>query len=373
MPIRSPCFIIPLVLAITLGACSSEPGKDVPPFVSMQEYLKTAYQPAAHFKLDSWTAQWTWAGHPVNTALLVPSGQQNVPVVLYLPGLGEDASAGELWRQSWADAGYAVLSVQATRDDRSLYSSTDAQAGAFRSIAMKAFADQALSVRLAEVEQVLAEARRRGQAGEAGYSALDTHRVVVAGFDLGAQTAAALAGERAPGQPRSPAWRPIAAISLSPYVPGGADPQRYAQVDVPLLAVTGLGDEDPFSWVATPEQRQNLYSHLSGTGYQLLLNNVTHAGLSGNFYKGTDGKHPEAQVDPKGGGHGGGHKHGSKPGGGAGGGELEPGFDPHQAATIATVTTAFLDATVKQSAAAQQWLTQQAPGWLAEQGRLMHK
>lgn len=373
MPICNPRLFITLAFISALSACSNEPDKNVPPFVSMQEYLKTAYQPATHFKFEGWTAQWAWAGNQVNTALLVPSGQRNVPVVLYLPGLGEDASAGELWRQSWADAGYAVLSVQATRDDHSLYSSTDAQAGAFRNMAMKAFGDKALNTRLEEVQQVLAEAQRRGQAGEAGFSALDTHRVVVAGYDLGAQTAAALAGERAPGQPRSTALRPMAAISLSPYVPGGADFQRYAQVDVPLLAVTGVGDEDPFSWIETPEQRQNLYTHLSGSGYQLLLNDVTHAGLSGNFFKAADGKHApanrgESQERNK---PGGGHRHGGKPGGG--GGEVEPGFDPHQAATIATVSTAFLDATVKQSATAQQWLTQQAPGWLAEQGRLMHK
>ncbi|MDE1165319.1 MAG: hypothetical protein PW845_07980 [Pseudomonas sp.] len=48
-------------------------------------------------------------------------------------------------------------------------------------------------------------------------------------------------------------------------------------------------------------------------------------------------------------------------------------FDRRQAASVAAVSTAFLDATVKHSAPAQQWLTQQAPQWLGTDNRLVHK
>jgi hypothetical protein len=367
-------FVRPLLLGVALaalGACSSTSDKQAPTFVSIQEYLKTAYQPGEHYKLDGFTTHWAWGSHQVNVSLLLPSGQKNLPLILYLPGLGEGVGKGELWRQSWADAGYGVLTLQASRDDHSIYNSADAQDGAFRMIAQKAFSDAALSARVQEVDWVLSEVRRRGLAGEAGFSALDTQRVVVAGFDLGAQTAAALAGERTPGQPRAVNWRPQAAILLSPYVEGGADPARFGQIDTPLLSVTGPQDEDTFSWVATAGQRLDLFNGLGASGgYQLTLADVTHQGLSGSTSTlesdegsppapaktgGRGGKHPHAQAKAQT------RKH------------ADPVFDRRQAASVAAVSTAFLDARVKQSSTAQQWLTQQAPQWLGPQDRLAQK
>ncbi|MDE1165318.1 MAG: alpha/beta hydrolase [Pseudomonas sp.] len=313
MPVFPSRLLRPLLLGValaSLAACSSDPDKDAPTFVSVQDYLKTAYQPTQHFTFDGSSTRWAWGTHQVDVSLLVPSGQKNLPVILYLPGLGEGVDDGVLWRQSWADAGYAVLTVQALRDDHSIYDSADAQAGAFRMIAAKAFDPAALNERVVEVDRVLTEVRRRGKAGEAGYNALDLDRLVVAGYDLGAQTAAALAGEHAPDKARAVTWKPQAAILLSPYVPGGADPARFAQIDTPLLSVTGPQDEDTFSWVATARQRLALYQNLSVPGsYQLTLDEANHKGLSGTIAKAEGGKgsKPERPKGdgPQGGGPGG--------------------------------------------------------------------
>jgi hypothetical protein len=369
MPAPTVRLALPVLLGLTLalGACSSQPDKNEPPFISTQTYLKSAYTAPQHFKFASYDTRWAWgtdaAGkHEVDISLLVPEGTKNVPVVIYLPGLGENASGGELWRQTWADAGYAVLSVQATRDNATIYNSSNARDGAFRTIAANAFADAPAANRVAEIVRILGEARRRGQAGEAGFAALDTSKVAVAGFDLGAQTAAALAGERQPGQPRSVDWKPLATILLSPYVPGGVDDRRYSQIDTPLLAVTGPMDEDPFSWIASAQQRFGLFRGLSHNGYQLTLNDATHSVLSGNIAKidKVDKKPFSGGDDPSGA-----ERRPSRP--------ANPGFDARQAGSVAAVTIAFLDAQLKQSATAQEWLDNKAQNWLAPVGGLQRK
>lgn len=369
MPAPITRFALPVLigLTLTLGACSSQPDKDEPPFISTQTYLKSAYTAPQHFKFTPYETRWAWSDdatgkHEVDISLLVPEGSKNVPVILYLPGLGESANGGELWRQTWADAGYAVLSIQATRDNASIYTTSNARDGAFRTIAANAFADASAANRVMEVDRILSEARRRGQAGEAGFAALDTRTVAVAGFDLGAQTAAALSGERQPGQPRPVDWKPFATLLLSPYVPGGVDDRRYSQIDTPLLAVTGPLDEDPFSWVASAQQRFGLFRGLSHDGYQLTLNDATHRVLSGTLAK-VDKREqkPRAGEDQASGAA-------RRPGRAA-----NPGFDARQAGSVAAVTIAFLDARVKQSATAQQWLDDKAQTWLAPVGSLQRK
>lgn len=360
MPATTARFVFPLLIGVSLAlsACSSQPDKDAPPFISTQNYLKSAYSAPTHYKFTGYDTRWAWGKHEVDVSLLVPEGQSNVPVIIYLPGLGEGANGGELWRQTWADAGYAVLSVQATRDNPSIYNSSNARDGAFRTIAANAFADTAARNRVEEVDRVLAEARRRAAAGEPGFAALNTQKVAVAGFDLGAQTAAALAGERAPGQARAVDWKPVATLLLSPYVPGGADTRRYSQIDSPLLAITGPLDEDPFSWVASAQQRVNLFGALPGDGYQLLLDDATHLVLSG-----TIAKVDKTEKKPR-----------SEEGGGPRPGRpANPGFDARQAGSVAAVTIAFFDAKVKQSAGAQQWLDDKAAAWLEPVGKLQHK
>ncbi|MGC1332028.1 alpha/beta hydrolase, partial [Pseudomonas sp.] len=352
LPFSLSRLVRPLALGValaslaSLAACAGAPPADDDGMVSLQEYLKTAYNPGQSNKLDGWATRWAWGTHQVNLSLLVPAGHKNVPLVVYLPGLGEDDSAGQLWRQSWANAGYAVLTVQPTRYDSSVYKSADAQAGAFRGIAANSYANAALQDRAAEVVTVLAEVRRRGLAGEAGFSAVDVQHTVVAGYDLGAQTAAALAGERDPGQVRLTEWRPMGVIVLSPYVAAGADPARFAQVDTPVLSVTGPLDEDPFSWVASAQQRFAFFDGLGGHGaYQLRLQDASHKDLSGTVAHAEGGKPGQAKGER----HHGGGPEGGGPGGGGPGGEgrsagkpMDLGVDRRQAASVAAVSTAWL-------------------------------
>ncbi|MFD1691668.1 alpha/beta hydrolase [Azotobacter chroococcum] len=238
-------LFLPLAVGTALAACAGRPEPPGPPGEGFERHLEGAYRPPARLPVRGWDAEWQVAGQAVEVSWLAPEQAKGAPLILYLPGLGEGSRAGVQWRRAWAEAGYAVLSVQPQSYGRAVYSRPEAQAGVFRSLAQRSFADQALAARIAVLEQVLAELRSRAQAGEPSLAGVDWQTLAVAGFDLGAQTAAALAGERSAGAAAPVGWRPKAAILLSPYVAEESEDGRFGRIGTPLLAVTGPRDEDP--------------------------------------------------------------------------------------------------------------------------------
>ena len=81
-------------------------------------------------------------------AWTAPVAGNSLPVIVYLPGLGESRTAGESWRTAWAQAGYAVLSVQLLDEDQKAWSSDAARGGDFALLAHERFASQTAAARL---------------------------------------------------------------------------------------------------------------------------------------------------------------------------------------------------------------------------------
>ncbi|MEN0105003.1 MAG: alpha/beta hydrolase [Pseudomonas sp.] len=367
---------LPVALVLTgalLSACASNPNDLKNPHEAIAAFAAKSYQAPQQGPSQGWDAEFTVAEQAIDVSWLAPAQHSAAaPLVVFLPGLGEGAHAGLQWRRTWADAGYAVVSIQPQQYGRGIYSSSEAQAGTFRGMAQRAYSDKALSERIAVVQQVLNQLRVRGQAGDAQVAGVDWQNVVLAGYDLGAQTAAALAGDA-----MLAGWQPKAVILLSPYVgPGSA----AARVDVPLLSITGPHDEDPFSWVDSPERRQAIWRGNPNPGsYQLIAKNAQHQLFSGSLEElpsaDSEGHKPpkrDADLSPGAGG-----RDGTSGPPGADGGEgpkrrPQPDtmghgqdslnwFDAHQVANVQGVSTAFLDATVRGAAPAKAWLKQNAP------------
>ena len=77
---------------------------------------------------------WLISGQAVLLVLAEPGPPALVPLVIYLPGLGESGQAGERWRSAWASAGYAVLSVQPLAEDTAAWTSELARTGEFKAL-----------------------------------------------------------------------------------------------------------------------------------------------------------------------------------------------------------------------------------------------
>ncbi|SEK26621.1 hypothetical protein SAMN05216359_101230 [Roseateles sp. YR242] len=319
------------------------------------------------------------------------------PVVVYLPGLGESENAGQKWRQAWAAAGYAVLSVQPLEADAQAWASDLARAAEFKRLGQQHYAEAMLRQRLTTLDALVAEARRLGQAGETPWRALDWSRAAVAGYELGAQAAMTIAGEPlADGTTMALRnFQPKAVVVVSPQVMANPPAERFRQLQLPVLGLTGPNDDDVIGLVQQTSWRTLPFDAMpTDKAWLLSLGGITHSALAGNeapaqaVAQGRNGESADSSGRAGGGGGGGGRRGGGGggmgggPGGGMGAGNrmLQPvpnqpdwrGLHEAQLAFIAAqqTSTAFLDWQLKQSPAARNWLTGPAQGWLGHTGQL---
>ncbi|WP_367154168.1 hypothetical protein [Methylomonas sp. HYX-M1] len=376
---------------------------------------------------------WRRAADIVDVSVLVPAMPGQYPLIVYLPGLGEQADAGKLWREYWAKAGYVVVSLQpkeiadaliqigpppaATEsggfwpdfggrtdesdeeddEQRGKRRAADARASELRYIGHQLFAVDALQKRLDLTLWALEQCLERSRNRQGLYAKADPQRLLLAGYDLGAQTVAALIGERNGPAPASAPPTALAAVLLSP----SADPalgtaaQRYQDIQRPFLAVTSDIDHDPYA-ISSPQIRTAIWQYAPAGGKWLLqLKNAEHRLLAGTGFALPGAEHghdrgrgrngPPAGGPPGytgsagfGGPGGPGGGHGGPPGAGRGTGgpddeDGEPGGASAAIAAIYCVTLAFFDDIAKQDNFAELWLRQNAGPWLGKTGRLQWK
>ncbi|MDO9104090.1 MAG: hypothetical protein Q7U57_03925 [Methylovulum sp.] len=357
----------------------------------------------------------------LDTTLVIPDKPGSYPVVLYLPGLGEDANAGSVWRQNWAKAGYAVFTLQpitvgialkgldvlpkpsgtdSVADNNELTRLQTLQINDLHYLGREYFSEAELTKRVSHVAYALSELTRRAKQKSSLFALLDLSKIVLAGYDLGAQTVAALTGQT-DGQPKLAefdTFKPIAAMVFSPSVDlaAGNVSERYRDLKLPLLVVTGPVDVDPYG-ISIPEIRAAIWQYAPvGGKYLLLVEESGHEVFSGSSLQPQKYGMPEIGMGSPGGGPpgfsrfsdklysvnrfgGGGDMGGGPPPGAMGGhpgrGEARVAVDSYkQVAIIRSVSTAFLDATVKSDTVAQQWLVSDDFAlWAGRLAVLQHK
>jgi len=325
------------------------------------------YEPRLRFAFRAIREGWRCGAARLQVGMLLPDGTGPYPVVVYLPGLGEGVDAAPLWQEAWARAGYAVVALQPEAAAQALRGLGRGGRRDLAGIGRSQFSRKALERRLDQLSWCLAELLERVRRRQPPFAALDLTKVAVAGFDLGAQATAALAGEVALARPSD--WNGIrlrSAIVLSPLVDLalGKLNSRFKSIRLPLLAVTGEEDRDPWG-ISSPSLRPAIWQQgPPGDQYLLLLPAASHRDLGGALAVEEPAEGDGADWLPQG-----------PEGGRRRSAPLEWEARPRPAdgreqAAIRSVTTAFLDATVKGDAHARRWLQQAAPGWLGPVGVL---
>ena len=384
-------FVLLAACAFGLSACMSarpDSAAQADRQAKAEDIVRRGYQPIEHAAIESGVQPWRVDGEMVPIAWTVPASGNDLPVVIYLPGLGEAAeSAGVVWRRAWAQAGYAVVSVQLLGDDATAWNSEEARALEFKALATQRHSAARLQQRIRRLAAVLTEMRRRAGNGEAPWRRMDDARMSVAGYDLGAQTAMTLGGQHEAGGRNDPlAERFRAVIVLSPVVlPGQAEPTRFDGMAGPVLSVTGPADLDPTGLVATSSRTIAFDLMPAGSKFELELADAGHAMLAGAI-------EPEraAPREERASGRAAAPRSGrSRQRSDSGDGERNPsegseraGSERTHAREIATAATikaeceaavqvvsvAFLDASLRRRPAAQRWLDEQVPQWLEHLG-----
>jgi len=378
--LRPALVIASLVCSMTLGCASKSDGSLDAVAVKPSP---GGYVVNRRYETMSTRDTWTVDGDAVDVSLLVPAPSGVYPLVLYLPGLGELSDAGLSWRQAWAQAGYAVLSVQPTRFGPAIWTSSRARAGDFFNIAQDAFSVPSLTTRTQIVQYALEQvSRRQHDARGAAFARIDLARIAVAGFDLGAQTALMVAGARVRGvEPLHLPDGVKGAIALSPYADASEVESNFQPIRLPVLSVTSRLDTDAYGLIGTASIRRVPFRYMPpGQKYLLLLASASHAELAGTRPNSPrDGKDTEdAGEDDKVLGdetaevYEGERKKRRKPDYSASRAEKLAQLVRVQS-QVQAVTTAYLDAIIRNDAAAAEWLSKNARAWLGDSVELVSK
>jgi dienelactone hydrolase len=373
-----------------IAGCTHPPPK--PDAETVNKFAAHAYATDQRFTAVTSLLNWTVGEAHDELALTAPDKPGRYPLVIYLPGLGETRDAGMLWRTAWAQAGYAVLSVQPFTEDASGWTAPKSRPGDFAALARVRYSANVALSRIEALDALWRELLRRQAAGEPALDRIDTSHVAVAGFDLGAYTAMTLAGENLRDVAKPAAVIPVAAaIALSPYADfsGATFSERYRDIQGPVLAVTADSDADAIGLVTSPSVRKAPYEYMpDGNKFLMLLWSVPHFVLGGNKLDGpppevilTETDKPEqARVSTPPPGPNTGNRPrtmlpepASRSDPAATGTVLTATTNAIGAAAISGVTTAFLDAYLKNDPVAAEWLARDAPRWLRDKGEFKKK
>ena len=377
-------MLIAVLVGVALYGCGGKSSSKPDP-AAVKAYADRGYLADRHYETVETTDTWAVGLELVDVSLLTPSPPGSYPLVLYLPGLGESAQAGGLWRQAWARAGYVVISAQPAKYGTAEWASNRARAGEFYAIAKEAFAVPSLATRTQILADTLAEVVRRQKDGRTpALAKVDLSRIAIAGYDLGAQTAMVAAGESIRGVPAPKLAEGVkCVIALSPYADfsGMGTESNFEPIRLPVLSVTSPVDTDAYGLTTSAAVRRAPFQYMpSGRKYLLLLSSSSHSVLAGA----APSAEQEGKIAAKG---------PSTDDAGIVGDETANPDDVgaqrkrrradstrgdqsarrvKEQTQVQAVTTAYLDAVVKDDAVASEWLTRNAKHWLGE-SELMSK
>ena len=376
------CAFVVVALAGCAGSGVRGFGRDTAGEAEVERHVKRGYAPDDAYATTATRETWTVDGEPIEVSLLGPVGDARHPLVVFLPGLGDTAESSLAWRKAWAEAGYAVLAVQPASEGSAVWKSEQARLGDFSAIARSHFAAASLAHRAQLLDGVFAELSRR--ASSASLAHVDASRIAVAGFDLGAQTAMIVAGQRVDGVSAT-RWPSSvkSVIALSPYADfsGMGLAADFGDIRMPVLGVTSAEDTDAYGLVTSASVRRAPFQYMPpGHKYLLVLAGAPHSLISGRESPDT----ASAQRDA--GASGGGSSSRGSRGSGRRGmrdrGDAGPGSAGSSSSTVnwkmeladaKVVSVAFLDATVKDDSVAREWLSKDAQRWLGDLGQLSSK
>jgi dienelactone hydrolase len=376
--------ILPTVL---LGGCSSSAKQPKIDQTKVQQFAARGYDSGIEYATSTTRLSPNIGNECCEITLVQPGREGKYPLIIYLPGLGESSDAGADMRNAWAKSGYAVLSFQALKDDESVWSSKAARNADFAYIRHERYSAGIISERLNILTKLIGYLKQGIASGDAGLQRMDLSHIAIVGFDIGASSAMIIAGEDFPSVSNTDL--PIhvdGVIALSPYADfsGSALDVRYRDINVPVLSITGDADGDAHGGVP-PSLHQAPFQYMPpGNKYLLLLAGASHS-VIGNEDSAksapTEGEGNSQQTDSGNtsgsSSSGSGKRHGKRTSNSGSPSTREGGSSPTERAimevAIAQVTTAFLNAYIKNDKFSLDWLKKDAQPWLNKIGQLKEK
>lgn len=253
--------------------------------------------------------------------VFLPATTMPAPLVLFSHGLGGNRFGADYLSVQWSRRGYVAVNLQHPGSDESILDVPAEQL-------LQAFNDAASLensiLRIEDVSAVLDQLEVWNSDPDSPfYLRLDLNRIGMTGHSFGARTTQSVSGENTPfipGVSRDP--RIDAAILFSPSPPSVGDPQQaLAAVDIPWLLMTGTFDDSSVTNVTAADRLRVFPALPPGSKYELVL-------FEGYHHAFTD-----RELSP-----------------------LQEPRNPAHHGIIEALTTAFLDAYLRDDLSARAWL-----------------
>jgi dienelactone hydrolase len=230
-----------IATACVLWAATGENnGKDVP--------IKQPVESVSierEYSVGTVELQWFDAGRsrPVPVKIYYPAaGKGPFPVVLFSHGLGRSREDCAYLGTHWASRGYVSVYVEHAGSDEAVWRG---KVQPMKHLKEAYESPSTMRNRPLDMQFALDQLERLKSGHDSLASRFDLARVGAAGYDLGALTALALAGQILPGGMIAADHRISAVIAMSPSVSQSQIPWEiiYKDIQVPCLYMTGSEDD----------------------------------------------------------------------------------------------------------------------------------
>ncbi|MCS7470506.1 acetylhydrolase [Stieleria sp. ICT_E10.1] len=213
----------------------------------------------------------------VPVRVYLPEQATAQPVVLFSHGLGGSREGNPYLGQHWAGAGFVAVFIQHAGSDRDVMKNVPLR-DRFKTLKNAASYKSARD-RLDDVSFVIDQLEQWNQTQDHPlFGELDLEHIGMSGHSFGAVTTLGVAGQqsffgRKVEEPRLDAF-----LAMSPQPGKGPPPEKaFAQLDRPLLCMTGTRDDSPIDPTVTPESRQLVYKALPAADkYHLVFQDGNH-------------------------------------------------------------------------------------------------
>ncbi len=370
---------------ILLVGCSIFTKKPAVDHARVKQFADRGYDSGIYYATTITRSLLNTGNASFQVTLVQPEREGKYPAVIYLPGLGESSDAGADMRRAWAESGFVVLSLEPLKGDANAWSTDAARSGDYAFIRHERYSSGVVTERLDVLAKLIESLKQHSLSGDPGFMHADLSRMAIAGFDVGAYSAMILAGEHAENvSPPGLALQPEAVIALSPHADfSGPDfDMRYQHIKMPVMSVAGDADSDTHgSDLASLHQAPFQYMP-PGKKYLLLLARASHTDIGDDLTAGSasdksNGQQTENGNDGSGSGRGNRHGNRSSHGGNESASSHSDPISLTRRAmmevAIDQVTTAFLNAYIKNDRFSQDWLKNDAGPWLDKIGQLEEK
>jgi hypothetical protein len=137
-----------ILISISIGCSFWSRTEAVDRDAEIEDFTSQGGFPSPGYAASSIHETWLHEDVAVSVSIRIPHTPGQLPVAVYLPGLGEVTDHGQLWKSAWERAGYIAVSIQPKEYGEALAPTGKLNPLEYKTIGRKPFSHHALENRI---------------------------------------------------------------------------------------------------------------------------------------------------------------------------------------------------------------------------------